>query len=58
MLTKNQIRALLQILRDKYGQGYSDDVVFLRGGDPDNVSVGQLQAKLSIMLEVAARVGR
>jgi len=58
MLTSMQIRAILQLISDKYGRGYaaSDEVIRLGAGD--EVSVGHLQAKLSIMLEAAARAGR
>ena len=41
-LTAEEIRIILNALAEKYGPGYAD-------GD-----VGKLQAKLSIMLQVAA----
>jgi hypothetical protein len=44
MLTERQIIILLGILKQKYGFGYSDD--------PE---IAQLQAMLSIMLEVRQR---
>lgn len=47
MLGQKEIRVLLDLLREKYGPGYSSDPV-----------VGALQAKLSVMLEVANKAGR
>ena len=43
ILTVEDIQTILQALRDKYGFGYSDEP-----------GIGALQAKLSIMLEMAA----
>jgi hypothetical protein len=43
MLTKDEIRLILDLLAEKYGPGYSDI--------PE---VARLQAKLSIMLQVAS----
>lgn len=43
-LTYKECKLLLELLKDKYGPGYSDDAL-----------VGHLQAKLSILLEVAYR---
>lgn len=40
-LTKEEVQLLLRLLREKYGPGYSEEP-----------GVGQLQAKLSVMLEV------
>ena len=45
MLTKDEIMLVLNLLAEKYGHGYSDV--------PD---VGRLQAKLSIMLELARKL--
>ena len=45
-LTKSEILLILEALRDKYGPGYADG------------EVGRLQAKLSILLEVAAKEGQ
>ncbi len=42
MLTSKEIRMVLEALREKYGPGYSDEP-----------GVGALQAKLSMMLEMA-----
>jgi hypothetical protein len=44
VLTSKQIMILLNLLREKYGPGYSSEE-----------GVGSLQAYLSIMLEVAHR---
>lgn len=44
MLTVAEIQLILEALKTKYGRGYSDVP-----------SVGSLQAKLSIMLEMAVR---
>lgn len=40
MLTYDDIKIILEALREKYGPGYADDP-----------KIGRLQAKLSIMLE-------
>ena len=45
MLTADEIQLVLEALKDKYGPGYSGVK-----------EVGQLQAKLSIMLEAKRRV--
>ncbi len=42
MLSKSEIALILEVISEKYGMGYSD-----------NPEVGALQAKLSIMLEMA-----
>ena len=42
-LTYNELKLILEALSAKYGMGYSSEP-----------AVGQLQAKLSIMLQVAA----
>lgn len=42
MLTRDEIKLILELIAEKYGPGYSDIP-----------SVGQLQAKLSIMLQAA-----
>ena len=47
MLTVRDIEIILEALRKQYGHGYSDVK-----------DVGALQAKLSIMLELAASTGR
>lgn len=44
MLTTEEILFILELLQEKYGFGYSEDP-----------KIGQLQAKLSIMLEAASR---
>lgn len=44
ILTTADIYLILNALRDKYGMGYSDEP-----------GVGTLQAKLSIMLEMASK---
>ena len=44
-LSSREITLILNALEHKYGSGYSNDK-----------EVGQLQAKLSIMLEVALRM--
>lgn len=46
MLNVAEIQLLLDLLREKHGPGYAKD--------PE---VGKLQAKLSIMLEVASQRG-
>lgn len=58
MLTSIEIRALLKVLREKYGPGYADSDHFIHVHEAPPVSVCAMQAKLSIMLEVAARSGR
>jgi hypothetical protein len=45
-LSAREIQIVLEALRTKYGPGYAADK-----------EVGQLQAKLSIMLEVRVRMG-
>jgi hypothetical protein len=57
MFTSNEIRALLKVLREKYGPGYADTDHGI-GVDGIIVSVINLQAKLSMMLEAAVRSGR
>ena len=49
MLDAEDIRHILELLREKHGHGYSDASY---GTDK---TVGGLQAKLSIMLEVEAK---
>ncbi len=44
-LEADEIRIILAALQEKYGLGYADDL-----------NVSQLQAKLSIMLEVAVKM--
>lgn len=44
MLTTEELRIIFEALEAKYGRGYSDDS-----------TVARLQAKLSIMIEVAQR---
>jgi hypothetical protein len=53
MLTESEIGYLLQLLAEKHGFGYSQDHV---EGDRGPVKVGALQAKLSLMLEVAHKM--
>ena len=50
VLTSKEIGVILKILQEKYGLGYSD-------AEEDGVRVGTLQAKLSIMAEVAIKSG-
>ncbi len=50
-LTSKEIYFILGLMREKYGFGYSD-------AKEGEIKVGQLQAKLSIMLELAAKQGR
>jgi len=50
-LTSAEISVILRSLQEKYGHGYSD-------AEENGVKIGQLQAKLSIMGEVAAKSGR
>jgi len=45
ILTVEDIRFILTLMREKYGPGYSDDP-----------QAGALQAKLSIMLEMASKL--
>lgn len=55
MLTHDEILAILEIIRKQYGPGYAKDEDIITLGDKI-VKVGHLQAKLSIMLEVSARI--
>jgi hypothetical protein len=48
MLTSKEIGVILEALRTQYGFGYSDAVV-------DGVKIGALQAKLSVMAEMAMK---
>ncbi len=48
MLSKAEILFLLELIRDKYGTGYSPHVVAV-------ISLAKLQARLSILLEVASK---
>jgi len=50
-LTSEEIGLILNLLQEKFGHGYSS-------AEEGNVKIGQLQAKLSIMAEVAASSGR
>jgi hypothetical protein len=50
-LTSKEIGVILKSLQEKYGFGYSN-------AEEDGVKIGQLQAKLSIMAEVAAATKR
>jgi hypothetical protein len=52
-MSQAEIFFVLDLLREKYGPGYSDAVVLLYDGG--KVEVGSLQAKLSIMLQAAAQ---
>lgn len=52
MLTHGEIELFLWYLRGEYGFGHSDAK---RQMDKETVSIGTLQAKLSIMLELAAK---
>ena len=54
MLTKAEILFLLDLLREKYGMGYADHNEENLAG---LVQVDKMQAKLSIMLEVADITG-
>ncbi len=51
MLSSDQISYLLLLLSEKHGPGYSDKTV-------ENVSIGTLQAALSIMLEMVTKKGK
>ena len=51
VLTSKEIGIILKSLQEKYGFGYSN-------AEEDGVKVGQLQAKLSVMAEVAIKSGR
>lgn len=44
-LTEEEIRIILDLLKEKYGPGYSS-----------NKEIGKLQAKLSIMLESIPKI--
>lgn len=61
MLTSEEIRAILRLLEWKtvaeFDSGRSR-VVQRTSGYSEEAEVGRLQAKLSIMLEVATRSGR
>lgn len=46
-LTAKEILTILDMISDKHGPGYSEDI-----------EVGKLQAKLSIMLQVASEMER
>ena len=48
MLTSKEIMFILNLMKDKYGFGYSD-------AEEGEIKVGALQAKLSIMMEAAGR---
>ena len=48
ILSSKEIHFILMLIQEKYGFGYSDV-------ETDDVKVGALQAKLSVMLEVAVR---
>jgi len=50
-LTSREIRFILNLMQEKYGFGYSDAV-------ENEIQVGSLQAKLSVLLELALREGR
>ncbi len=47
LLTSDQIQFLLSLIKDKYGQGYSDAEV-------DGVKVGVVQVALSVGLQLEA----
>ena len=48
-LNSREILFLLELIEKQYGAGYSDDV-------EGEIVVGLLQAKLSLMMEVAANL--
>jgi len=48
MLTSKEIMIILSLMKEKYGFGYS-------AAEEGEIKVGALQAKLSIMLEVAGK---
>ena len=50
-LTSKEIHFILGLMQEKYGFGYSD-------AEEDGIKVGQLQAKLSIMMEAAGNSER
>ena len=50
-LTSNEIYFILNLMQEKYGFGYSDAV-------EGEIRVGALQAKLSVLLELALKEGR
>jgi hypothetical protein len=50
-LTSAEIGVILKSLQEKYGFGYSN-------AEENGVKIGQLQAKLSVMAEVAGKSGR
>ena len=54
MLDANDIRYILQLIEDKHGRGWVTGVSFGHRF-PKDKTVGGLQAKLSIMLEVKTK---
>jgi len=49
-LTKAELQFFLELIAHRYGFGYSDEKAECLGKE---IGVGQLQAKLSMMVEVA-----